>query len=323
MFIASLITIVANSFLLLVLCIDPLKIFRSPTSYFLIGLAIADLLTALIQEPILATCYVLLYFRHPLVNKFASVLNIIQYFATFSLTASFSTIFAFTITQYMVVSSPLKYGLLVTRKKALIIVVAIYLFSAMLWCLRWLGVLQLVHLIIQAYVSIVINIGIYILLHLATRKKMKTGHSLQGETGAPVSSRHFQLQRNFVRLNFTLLVMFIVCGIPSTVLYTTLLLSKENALSVKFLITSLVTTNLLFLKIGVDPFVYAWRIPKYRESLRRILCRCRTIAQDSRQVKKESKLESKKVESMPMETNGSTITLLSFKNIAETFVPSE
>lgn len=44
MFIALLITIVANSFLLLVLYIDSLRMFRNPTSYFLLGLAITDLL---------------------------------------------------------------------------------------------------------------------------------------------------------------------------------------------------------------------------------------------------------------------------------------
>ncbi|KAJ7353805.1 hypothetical protein OS493_032078 [Desmophyllum pertusum] len=64
--VASFITILANSLLLLACCIDPLKIFRSPTTYFLIGLAIVDLLTALIQEPAYATCFMFAYLQHPL-----------------------------------------------------------------------------------------------------------------------------------------------------------------------------------------------------------------------------------------------------------------
>ena len=43
--IVSPMTIVANSLLLVTFLVDPLKIFRNPTSYFLIGLAIVDLLT--------------------------------------------------------------------------------------------------------------------------------------------------------------------------------------------------------------------------------------------------------------------------------------
>ena len=55
-YVVSLITILANSLLLLIFCVDPLKIFRNSTTYFLIGLAIVDLLTALVQEPIYASC---------------------------------------------------------------------------------------------------------------------------------------------------------------------------------------------------------------------------------------------------------------------------
>ena len=56
--------IVASSLLLVTFLVDPLKIFRNPTTNFLIGLAIVDLLTALIQESISATCFMLMYFQH-------------------------------------------------------------------------------------------------------------------------------------------------------------------------------------------------------------------------------------------------------------------
>lgn len=118
MFIASLITIVANSFLLLVLHIDSLRMFRNPTSYFLLGLAIADLLTALVQETVLATLYVFLYLQHPYSIKLATSLNDSQTFTEYYITTSNSTTFAFTLTQFSVVSSPLKYGRLLTRKKS-------------------------------------------------------------------------------------------------------------------------------------------------------------------------------------------------------------
>ena len=52
MIVLSLITITANALLLLVVIVDPLKTFKNPTSYFLIGLALSDLLTALIHLPL-------------------------------------------------------------------------------------------------------------------------------------------------------------------------------------------------------------------------------------------------------------------------------
>ena len=61
----SLITIIANGLLLLVFFIDPLKIFRNVTTYFLVGLAVVDILTAATQEPAYATCFTMMYARHP------------------------------------------------------------------------------------------------------------------------------------------------------------------------------------------------------------------------------------------------------------------
>jgi len=138
--VVSFTTVLANSFLLLAFYVDPLKIFRNPTTYFLIGLALVDLLTALVQEPIYATCFMLLYFKNPLRRKCSPLMDAGKYFAAFTMTVSFLIVFAFTVTQYIVVSSPLNYARLVTNRKVLISVVAIYLYSAMFWCMHLMGV---------------------------------------------------------------------------------------------------------------------------------------------------------------------------------------
>ena len=67
-------------------------------------------------------------------------MGIVRNFSAVTITVSFLIVFAFTVTQYIVVSSPLKYGRLVTNRKVLISVVAIYLYSAMFWCMHLMGV---------------------------------------------------------------------------------------------------------------------------------------------------------------------------------------
>ena len=138
--VVSFTTVLTNSLLLFVFYVDPLKIFRNPTTFFLIGLAIVDLLTALVQEPIYAACFMLVYFRHPLSKKCRTLANAGRHLGAFAMTASFLIVFAFTVTQYIVVSSPLKYGRLITKKKVLISIAAIYLYSATFWCLHLMGV---------------------------------------------------------------------------------------------------------------------------------------------------------------------------------------
>ena len=279
--VVSFTTILANSCLLLAFFVDPLKIFRNPTTYFLIGLAIVDLLTALAQEPIYATCFMLLYFQNPLMKKCPPFLNVGKYFGAFTMTVSFVIVFAFTLTQYVVVSSPLRYARLVTNKKVLISVVAIYLYSATFWCLHLMGVTpntqHMFDLFVHNYVLIFITIVIYILLHRLMKSKMATGMSLQGEAGARERSKHAQVQRNFVRVNFMLLAVLITCSMPSAVVWTINVFTEDNnAPSVKVLIGGLMVDNLLYLKFLLDPFVYAWRMMKYREAFYKSIRRQKT-----------------------------------------------
>ena len=72
----------------------------------------------------------------------------------------------------------------------------------------------------------------------------------------------------------------------------------------KVLITNLMTDNLLYLKFFLDPIVYAWRMPKYRESFGKISCPHKDIGG-------ESKLTG--IERSTTELNQSAITLLSSK----------
>lgn len=167
--------------------------FRNPTSYFLLGLAIADLLTALVQVTVLATLYVFLYLQHPYSIKLTTLLNALQTFTEFYITTSNSTIFAFTLTQFSVVSSPLKYGRLVTRKKALSIVLAIYLCSGIIWFFQWYDILHRDYPVIQGYVFVGINISIFVMLHRAIRKKMARGLSRKKINTIAERGKHFHV----------------------------------------------------------------------------------------------------------------------------------
>ncbi|KAL9960820.1 hypothetical protein ACROYT_G034325 [Oculina patagonica] len=330
-FVVSLTTILANGFLLFVFYRDPLKIFRNATTYFLISLAIVDLLTALSVEPINATCFMLLYFQHPSTKKCRPFMNAGRYFSASTMTASFLIVFFFTVTQYIVVSSPLKYGRLITKKKVLICVSVIYLYSATFWCLHLMGVSPYVQdvmeLFIHSYLLAIVTIVFYILLHLAMRKKMAAGKSLEGQSGKREGGKHIQVQRNFVRVNFMLLSVLIVCNMPAAVIWTIRLFIEDSKSlpSAKILIGNLMVDNVLYMKFLLDPFVYAWRMPKYRESLNKLICR-RNIGGESSRNGNNNMLAVEEVRDgglSTVELNKSAITLLSFKYIEESNVPIE
>ena len=317
--IVSPMTIVANSLLLVTFLVDPLKIFRNPTSYFLIGLAIVDLLTALIQEPIYATCFMLMYFQHPSWTKCKSWMKFAAYFSAFPISISASIVFAFTLTQYIVVASPLRYGRMITKKKALLSVVAIYLYHTLFCCLPLMGVPQetkhAIDLFFHRYTVVLVTIVIYIILHYTMKKKMTAGRSLQSEEG-----RHVQVQRSFFRLNVVLLIIMIMFFVPSVLLMTIRFFLDDiftARYGIRVLVVNLMTDNLLYLKFLFDPIVYAWRMSKYRKSLKSTVYRNKD--KESSRSENETKLTDTRDqvgELASTELNKSTITLLSFKNVS-------
>ena len=317
--IVSPMTIVANSLLLVTFLVDPLKIFRNPTSYFLIGLAIVDLLTALIQEPIYATCFMLMYFQHPSWTKCKSWMKFSAYFSAFPISISASIVFAFTLTQYIVVASPLRYGRMITKKKALLSVVAIYLYHTLFCCLPLMGVPQetkhAIDLFFHRYTVVLVTIVIYIILHYTMKKKMTAGRSLQSEEG-----RHVQVQRSFVRINVVLLIIMIMFFVPSVLLMTIRFFLDDiftARYGIRVLVVNLMTDNLLYLKFLFDPIVYAWRMSKYRKSLKSTVYRNKD--KESSRSENETKLTDTRGqvgELASAELNKSTITLLSFKNVS-------
>ena len=324
--IVSPMTIVANSLLLVTFLVDPLKIFRNPTSYFLIGLAIVDLLTALIQEPIYATCFMLMYFQHPSWTKCAPWMEFASYFSAFPISVSASIVFAFTLTQYVVVASPLKYGRMITKKKAFISVVALYLYHTLICCLPLTGVPQktmdAIGLFFYNYAVVLVTIVVYIVLHYTMKKKMTAGRSLQNE-GSSTSreeGRHVQVQRSFVRLNVVLLIIMIMSFLPSVILMTIRFFLDDVFTArngIRVLVANLMTDNLLYLKFLLDPIAYAWRMSKYRKSLKSTLYRNKD--KESSRTENEIKITDARCqigELASAELNRSAITLLSFKNVS-------
>ena len=280
--IVSFTTIVANGLLLVIFFFDPLRTFSNVTTYFLIGLAFVDILTAASQEPMYATCFIMMYFRHPnLVATCTPLLNVGEIISVAAMNASFLIVLAFTITQYIVVISPLKYARGVTKTRVITCVILIYVYAIFFSLLQVIGVyediLEKIDLILHSFIMIYITIFFYILLYKAFKKQMAASQNLREGNNVQNrdrNSRHTIPERKFVIVNLLLIAILFLCSQPSALLWTVYLYSNEdNSSSPKVFISFLMVTNLLYLKFLLDPFVYAWRIPKYRQALK-IVLRC-------------------------------------------------
>lgn len=195
------------------------------------------------------------------------------------MTASFWIVFVSTVTQFVVVSWPLKYSRFVTKKNVLVTVAVIYLYTAAIWCLPLMGLSSNVHhmveLFVHEYFLLLTTIAFYILLHRAMRKKMAAGLHFKLEKHIPCYWRK-------TRANVTELYP---CKCSTSYCVDSLFPAVDYSVDDKTVhwrrpVTlckdsyfHLMVDNLLYLKFLLDAFDYAWRMPKYRESFSKIVYR--------------------------------------------------
>ena len=274
MILVSFISIIANSLLLLVFFFDPLQIFRNATTYFLVGLAIVDILSAATQEPMYATCFIMMYTKHrDTITTCPTLLSVGYTISLATLNASFLIVLAFTITQYIVVVSPLNYARKVTRRRVIICVSVIYIYAILFSVSHFMGVPldikekydKIFHNFVLTYLTIIF----FILLYVAFTRKMATAKNLREDN----NNRQVGIERKFIIVNLLLIGIMFFCCQPIailSVLLAQLMLDPGNPTTHIILI---MVDNLVYLKLLLNPFVYAWRIPKYRQALK-IVLRC-------------------------------------------------
>lgn len=312
MIVLSSVTIVANALLLLVVIVDPLKTFKNPTSYFLISLAISDLLTALIHLPLTSSCFIFFYLRGPeqgLILCYEIFLNLGQTQAAITMTISFLIVFAFTVTQFVIVSSPLKYARMATPRKVGICVVTLYLYSILFWVSQYWGlpidVLNKIDVFLHNFFIPYATIGVYLLLHRTFKRKMAASRMLSSDSHiqrAPKETQSNRVRRKFVTINCVLIAILVFCSQPSAIFWLIREFWLPAEETIQLSTVNLFIDNILYLKFMLDPFVYAWRLPKYREALRVIfpvLEKCR----------RKSRYERRMGESVASQSRETVMTL--------------
>ena len=198
-----------------------------------------------------------------------------HHFSLVAMNCSFIVVHLFTIAQFIVVISPLNYAQKVTKCRVITCITGIYAYAILLTLLPKMGVHRdsllkfdtIFHSMILTYLIIIF----YIFLFITFKKKAAASRSLHKDQRTEGRGRRTCLERKFIVVNFFLVAILFLCSQPVTILGMVSFYSNEDPNSSEFLIASLIVENVFYLKFLLDPFVYAWRIPKYRQALKIIL----------------------------------------------------
>ena len=278
------VTLVGNFLLVLVLYKDPFRCFRTPQSYLLVVMAAANVITGFLTQPLVVASHLMLYLGKGLDVYQLIVRKLVASVSLLSLNISFFLLLALAVDNYIAVSRPLKYRVLVTVRKAKLWIVFSVVYALIFALLPYATLPDKVVFHIDLHVNSTINslilLGTYVLLYKSFGTKLIKSVQLRGEDpkGAIQDANMLRIQimkKKFQKLLFIFVIVFTVPALISTINWYVIFYCTEcfRKFPAQFRFSGLVLANLIFLKPAADPFVFAWRIPKYRQALRKC-CTC-------------------------------------------------
>lgn len=267
--------LISNVLLLFAMCKDPLKCFLNPTSYFIGNLAVVDLLNATfhLEELLLSqTMYKSTFCLPGIWSTIHSHIGVFVVFLTFPCV----TILA--LERYLSVAHPLWHQVKVTTRLCDISVTVIWLLSLFFAGISFHHNFHVVVSFTIGFMSTfyIATVVIYLLAYISIRKQRLTliTGNLESENMKRVLKIRLKNQSRFLTtiliVNMTLtfaLFPSLLSGVWQYFLSTAV--SSSNSLQVLYS-----TCDICFLlNMAANPFLYIWRLPKYRKSFLVLYCK--------------------------------------------------
>lgn len=283
--VVALVTVPCNILVCLVILRSPprLKNLRTPFTYFILNLALTDLLVGAATEPI-SVVYHLMEARSVSSPSLVRLLQVL-YFLT--CTVSVLSILALTLERFYAISKPFKYRQSVTNSR-------VFLASGMIWILSpgfitpYFVMGYRVFSLVFANVVILITLCTVIYAYFKIIKTIQRRKNIRQDSlqGLFIANRQVTLYEEKLTRTFTsILILFAICYVtPCLLIYTMNLCTKCSCNTIHWLRDS--TFLAVTCNSAINPFLYAWRLPSFRHALRIMMpgCTCHvTLDRDTTQ----------------------------------------
>lgn len=281
--IIAVLTIIGNGLLLLAIMKDPFKSFRTPTTLFVVSLAVADFLTGAVVEPLTAYIYIGVYLKFHLnpekQKAFNNCQNFTSRFSFVTMNASFLILLALTFCQYVAISFPHKHRSVVNHRNVMIVLIVITIYSVLFSLLPEYNVslrlkLEIDVLLNTNAIALVLLLS-YGLLYRAYYLHLSRVSSLDENEAA--RARRKEQEREFTTVNLLLVTFFLVFTLPSIILWNLTLYKYYDTRSLppdqqlRLSLARALIFDVFVMKFALDPCIYAWRLSKYRQAIKKVI----------------------------------------------------
>lgn len=281
--IIAVLTIIGNGLLLLAIMKDPFKSFRTPTTLFVVGLAVADFLTGTVVEPLTAYIYIGVYLKFHLnpekQKAFKNCTNFTSHFSFITMNASFLILLALTFCQYVAISFPHRHRSVVNHRNVMTVLIVITIYSVLFSLLPEYNVpLRLkweIDVLLNTNAIALVLLLSYGLLYRAYYLHLSRVSSLDENDAA--RARRREQEREFTTVNLLLVSFFLVLTLPSIILWNLTLYKYYDTRSLppdqqlRLFLANALIFDVLVMKFALDPCIYAWRLSKYRQAIKKVI----------------------------------------------------
>ena len=285
------ITIISNVLLLLIIFRDPLKCFRSPVTYFIVALALVDISTGIVIEPFFVMDRMLQYLTWSLIlyEPYISLSRFGVILSSVTLNASFLLVLGLTVSQYIAITYPHRYRSIVTTPRVLACICVSCLYFTGFILLQFAGVPLQILLKVDLHlhstlITVLLTCSSFTLLR-AFRKFAKTSRQLgtRAQNSMRVDTREDARasrtrtnrinEKQITIVTLLLSAVLVVCGLPHVISVHISFYARQQTLQEELNLRAVITIGdeMMFLKVALDAFIYAWRLTKYRRSLKIVL----------------------------------------------------
>ena len=265
-FILALVIVVGNAFLLFTIYKDPGKCLRTPPCLVIANLSASDLLQGLASVSFVALRDVYRFERvhMPYVMVFKAVIYTVL---TTTLFVSSYSIIAMSLTCYVAINKPLEYKSIITKRRVKIFIAVLWVISLTTCVLPLTDISEKTYTMIYlhthgslpAILLTVIYVNVFRALARRSRELQTNGINMI------VDSKHvLERERKMTFTIIIILALFYVTYTPQYITLHLLHLCKPCQQSITFHKIDVILSRFVFLSSALNPFIYAWRVPKYR-----------------------------------------------------------
>ena len=270
-------TVVSNVVLLISIYRNPDRnqLNQSPATLLVVNLSVCDLLIGVVPG-FGGLYYDIALFNRKTREDLAGAKILLIFVAVFAGIVSSCTIAAMSLDRFVAVSSPLQYKARVTKAKVKVFLVVCWVYALLFSCLS-LGTSKTVFILLYCHLHVSFPLIILPVVYWKTYSALRSHNNRVGNLADGIQAMdiaHRNRERKMISAFLLVLVLFYVTFMPHFIALNMIVFEPSYLKMESFIFFLYASDKFLLVNSSLNPFIYAWRIPKYRRAFKEVFCGC-------------------------------------------------